>query len=187
MQVKSIKCVIVGDGAVGKTSLLISYTTNAFITDYIPTIFDNYSCNLIVDGKTYSIVLWDTAGQEDYSKLRSFSYPHTDVFIICYAINLKSSYDNIKDTWVPEITHYCPNVPFILVGTKSDLKVSDSVDKPNITYEQGMYLARDIGASDFFECSALTQKNLKAVFDQAVKTVIFDKKPNKKKNKCLIL
>eukprot|EP01084_Bolivina_argentea_P311107 538485_1 len=117
-----IKMVTVGDDGVGKTCLLIAYTTNAFPGEYIPTVFDNYSANVMVDGKPIMLSLWDTACAHYYDRLRPLSYPDTDVFMICYAVNDIESFNHIKSKWLPEIKKYCNEVPGIVAGCKANLK-----------------------------------------------------------------
>jgi len=197
MAMQNVKCVVVGDGAVGKTSLLISYTENRFPVDYVPTVFDNFTTGVEVDGKLINFALWDTAGQEEYARLRALSYPETDVFLLCYSVIAPASFDNIKTKWFPEISHHCPGAKCILVGTKIDLRDDKATmealkgDKAP-TPEMGKKMAEDIGAEAYFECSALTQEGLKRVFEEAIRAVIGrpDKPtvPPKHKNpkKCLL-
>eukprot|EP00028_Trichosphaerium_sp_Am-I-7-wt_P000757 CAMPEP_0168522350 /NCGR_PEP_ID=MMETSP0405-20121227/9296_1 /TAXON_ID=498012 /ORGANISM="Trichosphaerium sp, Strain Am-I-7 wt" /LENGTH=190 /DNA_ID=CAMNT_0008543937 /DNA_START=258 /DNA_END=830 /DNA_ORIENTATION=+ len=189
---QTIKCVAVGDGAVGKTCLLISYTTNAFCGQYTPTVFDNYSANVMVDNTPINLGLWDTAGQEDYDRLRPLSYPQTDVFLACFSIISPSSFNNIREKWIPELSLHCPKVPVVLVGTKLDLRDNEEVKgmlakkkQAPITYEQGLSLLKEIGGTKYIECSALTLQGIKHVFDEAVRAVISPKKTNK--NNCIIL
>eukprot|EP01090_Pellita_catalonica_P018752 TRINITY_DN6156_c0_g1_i1.p1 TRINITY_DN6156_c0_g1~~TRINITY_DN6156_c0_g1_i1.p1 ORF type:complete len:750 (+),score=175.71 TRINITY_DN6156_c0_g1_i1:2062-4311(+) len=179
MAMQAIKTVVVGDGAVGKSCMLISYTTNAFPGEYVPTVFDNYSANIMVDGKAINLGLWDTAGQEDYDRLRPLSYAQTDVFLVCYSVVSPTSYENVATKWVPEIRHHCPQTPILLVGNKLDLRDDEDMierlasrGQKVLTYEDGVALCKKIGASGFVENSALTQKNLKSVFDEAIRIVL---------------
>lgn len=167
---QSIKCVVCGDGAVGKTCMLISYTTNSFPSEYIPTVFDNYQTSVMVDGKPVSLGLWDTAGQEDYDRLRPLSYPQTDIFLICFAVNSKASFENVKNKWYPEIQHYAPGTVFILVGTKSDMREGSGGNA--VSPSQAAALAQELKAAKYVECSAKTQTGLKQVFDDAIRCVL---------------
>ncbi|KAF3319796.1 Rac-like GTP-binding protein 2 [Carex littledalei] len=174
---KFIKCVTVGDGAVGKTCMLICYTCNKFPTDYIPTVFDNFSANVSVDGNIVNLGLWDTAGQEDYSRLRPLSYRGADVFILAFSLISRPSYENVLKKWMPELRRFSPNVPVVLVGTKLDLREDRAylADHPNasvITTAQGEELRKQIGAVAYIECSSKTQQSIKAVFDTAIKVVL---------------
>ncbi|XP_075243613.1 rho-related protein rac1B-like isoform X2 [Convolutriloba macropyga] len=188
---QKVKCVIIGDGEVGKTSMLISYAENKFPGEYVPTIFDTYHAQVNVHGSPVSLSLWDTAGQDDYDRLRPLSYPNTDIFLICFSLIRKATIENVFGKWVPEVQHYCPGVPSILVGTKLDLREQE-LEK--ISTSEGESAHKKISnCKKYLECSALTQAGLKEVFDEAIRVVLYpdEKKTGKGKGKggksCVVL
>lgn len=115
----------------------------------------------------------DSTGQEDYDRLRPLSYPQTDVFLVCFSVTSPASFENVKEKWFPEVHHHCPGVPCLIVGTQVDLRDDPSVTEKlakqkqrPVTHDAGDKLARELGAVKYVECSALTQKGLKNVFDE---------------------
>lgn len=171
----SVKCVLVGDGAVGKTSLVVSYTTNGYPTEYVPTAFDNYSVVVTVDNQPVRLQLCDTAGQDDFDSLRPLCYPNTAVFLLCFSVVCPTSFHNASQKWLPELRRHCPDAPFVLVGTQCDLRSDVKVlielarygEQP-VPEQTAKHAAHRLGALAYVECSALTQKNLKQVFDTAI-------------------
>jgi small GTP-binding protein len=122
---KTLKLVVIGDGAVGKTCLLVVYAKGNFPTEYVPTVFENYKCKVTANNIEYSVQLWDTAGQEELVNVRQLSYPNTDVFLVCFSVGDRTSYDNVASKWVEEIRQYSKNPALLLVGTKADLRETD--------------------------------------------------------------
>ena len=133
--------------------------------DMLFQVFDNYAVHVNIADTAYTIGLFDTAGQEDYDRIRPLSYPETDIFLVCFSVVRPSSYYNAKDKWIPEIRHHMPNCQFIVVGTQMDLRADEktliqlkkNMEVP-VTKEQGERLAREEkGGVKYLECSAFTQ------------------------------
>ncbi|KAM4571641.1 transforming protein RhoA-like isoform 1-T1 [Fundulus diaphanus] len=116
------KLVIVGDSSCGMTSLLTFFKKDV---DYVPTVIPTSVVDIEVDGKQVPLVLWDTSGQQDYPQLRPLSYQDTDVILMCFSVDSLDSFENISEKWSPEVKHFCPNVPIILVGLNKDLRNDD--------------------------------------------------------------
>jgi small GTP-binding protein len=156
---------------------------------YEPTVFDNYSASLMVDGTPLTLSLWDTAGQEDYDRLRPLSYAQTDCFLLCFSLINQASLNNLTSKWLPELRVNAPYAKIVLVGTKSDLahdgaraRVEDALNsrgRQMASETEAEELAARLGTT-YVRCSALTQMNLKLVFDTAVRKVLAPPEPPRK-------
>ena len=180
---RNVKTVVVGDGANGKTCMLVSYTTNTFPKDYIPTVFDNYAATVMVDGVPINLALWDTAGQGDYDRLRPLSYSQTDVFLITFSLTNRTSFENVKSKWSYEIKQFDACAPIILVGTKLDMR-DTAPPGTTVSYQEGETLKHMINAHHYIECSALTQQNLKHLFDQTIRVALQQQKTKSPPSHC---
>jgi len=192
----NIKVVVVGDGAVGKTCLILSYTTNSFPDNVLPTVFDNYSFDMMVDNKYARLGIWDTAGQSDFDRLRPMSYRDTDIFLVCFSVASPTSLSNVNEKWAIEVKHYGPDVPLVLCGTQADLRNDDKTIKAlkgqnqqPVTREQGEAMSKAIGATSYVECSAITMTNVKEVFDACARAAIkrMEERAGGKKGCCVVL
>jgi len=193
----SKKLVVVGDGGCGKTCLLISYSSGHFPEKYVPTVFENYITYKThrASGKMVELALWDTAGQEEYDRLRPLSYPETDVIFVCFAIDSPHSLENVMDKWYPEVVHFCPNTPIILIGLKTDLRHNKNATEllktqgmTPVTPSQGQSVANKMQAR-YMECSSKAGTGVEDVFDMAISMAIGDVQTKKKPKKkgCIIV
>ncbi|XP_053557725.1 rho-related GTP-binding protein RhoF [Bombina bombina] len=171
---KEVKIVIVGDGGCGKTSLLMVYAKGSFPEHYAPSVFEKYSTTSTIGNKEVFLHLYDTAGQEDYDRLRPLSYQDVNLVLICFDVTNPTSFDNVLIKWYPEVHHFCRGVPIVLIGCKTDLRMDKerlrrlktSQQEP-ITYTQAETICRDIQAEDYLECSAKFRENVENVFREA--------------------
>ncbi|KAI9640419.1 Rho GTPase [Ciborinia camelliae] len=192
-----------------------------FPTVYEPTVFENYvhgmslilyssysfypplitsagswltparNLDIFVDGTHIELSLWDTAGQEEFDRLRSLSYDDTHAIMLCFSVDSKDSLENVESKWVGEIAENCQGVKLVLVALKCDLREQGADDeaaegteggeqrekKPMIDYNQGLEVARRIGALRYLECSAMRNRGVNEAFTEAAR-VALSVKPN---------
>jgi len=182
---KRVKIALIGDGNVGKTSICFRLVNNEFNPVYIPTVFESKPHLMNAEGAEYNLVIYDTAGQEDYTEIRrSIVYPlDIDVFLVCYSIDDNRSYENVKENWAKELKENAPNKPIILVATKGDLRKTKDTSKLKSNMD-GCEMQHDIGAQGYFECSAKDPTN-KVIINKIFKFAIscfMDESRNKNNN-----
>lgn len=192
------KIVVIGDGACGKTCLLQTFREGRFPIDshYIPTVFSE--CIVDMDYGTppreISLELWDTAGQEDFDRLRLMSYPDADIVFICFSVDSPDSLLNVLDKWLPEVRENTPiYTKRMLVGLKTDLRTDqETIDyleriynRMPLTYDEGKRVASKLHM-EYVECSAKLNRNVRHVFETALDLVVTDqdlKHPRGRRNK----
>ncbi|XP_071080632.1 cell division control protein 42 homolog [Haliotis cracherodii] len=167
---KVVYCAIMGDEMVGKTSISESYAKKSFKENYEATVFDNYVVPLHVAGKEFVISMFDTAGKKHFESLRMFSYKESEVLLLCFSTCDRKTFHTVNDLWMPELKRHSKQHkqkrPVILVGTKIDLRVGN--ERIGVSTDEGVQLAKDIGADCYVECSANDHKGLKEVFQHVV-------------------
>ncbi|CAL5984557.1 Rac/Rho-like_protein [Hexamita inflata] len=159
------KFVVVGDDGVGKTCFQIVFNSKMFPNDYIPTVFESYAYTVNKQSKTIQFSLWDTVGDQNYDILRQLSYPGADVFLMCYAIDNKASFDRLITKYLPEVRKHCPTIPYIFVGLKEDLRnlsqsVVSDIDVENIIQQEN--------PQAHIVCSALNNFNITLVINTLI-------------------
>ncbi|NWX96090.1 RHBT1 protein, partial [Nothoprocta ornata] len=201
--VETIKCVVVGDNAVGKTRLICARACNTTLTQYqllathVPTVWaiDQYRvCQEVlersrdvVDEVSVSLRLWDTFG--DHHKDRRFAYGRSDVVVLCFSIANPNSLNHVKTMWYQEIKHFCPRTPVILVGCQLDLRYADleAVNRARrplarpikrgdiLPPERGREVAKELGIP-YYESSVFDQFGIKDVFDNAIRAALISRR-----------
>ncbi|KAF9584518.1 GTP-binding protein Rho1 [Lunasporangiospora selenospora] len=182
------KLVVVGDGACGKTCMLIVHSKGIFPKKYVPTVFENYTMVAQYGKSQVELSLWDTAGQEDYDRLRPLSYPESNVVLMCYSVDSMSSLDNLTEKWYPELTHFLEHAPKIVVGLKIDLRDEASEEEKGqyVSYERGAQVAASLHCK-YYECSAKSGKGLQEVFQGALKAAMQSNFSKMRKRACAFM
>ena len=153
-----IKLVILGDVGVGKTCLLITYTTNNFLDKYSPTIFEEYLADVYVSNKPLTLNFWDFGGEIENLgiKLKNLSWTKKNIVLLCFSIVDPNSFQNVREKWFPQLKHHCPTAKVILVGTKKDLRDDYSIldilrrnDQKPVTQDQAIALKKSINAVNY--------------------------------------
>jgi len=176
-----VKIGVMGDGTVGKTSFLLSYITHGFVTDYTPTVFDNFSAIEEIGDDVVNVILWDLAGQDEYSAVRNTCCKDCryDVLLVCFSTVLRDSFDNIKHKWLPEIRRFNTDLPpIILVGTKTDLR--ESGNEAHITAKMGERLAKELKMHSYLECSAKEPDTVGKIIRDAISILLDQDKKYRK-------
>ena len=169
MSIQEVKIVAVGDGGVGKRSLLLVLNNKPFPERYRPAIFENYTQNVSIDNVPYKFHIWDTSGGGEYDRLRPLSYNGANVIFLCFSLDSKSSFLNLTEKWIGEVRHYCIDAKIILIGTKSDLRMDGN--QYHVTDQEANQFLTEQNFFAFIPCSAKTGEGINEIFPAVIKAL----------------
>ncbi|XP_015683924.1 rho-related GTP-binding protein RhoH [Protobothrops mucrosquamatus] len=178
----SVKCVLVGDAAVGKTALLLRFISETFPDAYRPTVYENTGVDVFLDGSQISLGLWDTAGSDSFKSIRPLSYQQADVVLMCYSVANHGSFHSLRNKWVTEIRTHLPRIPILVVATQIDQRDTGPHSATCISPVHGKQLAKDLRAKGYVECSSLANRGIQKVFECAVRTAVNQAKKRSRRN-----
>jgi len=191
--------VVMGAGAVGKSALVVRFTTDTFVEDYDPTLEDNYRKEVNVDGEDTTLDILDTAGQEEFQSMHDRWVRPANGIVLVYSITNKDTFEEVKGLRkkiqrIKETVREMAGdeklqsfIPLILVGNKCDL-----VDEREVLKTEAMQLAENEWKVPFFETSAKTNINVESCFHQLIREIKKSKNDNhsngpKQKSACCLI
>ncbi|MHA1349143.1 MAG: Rab family GTPase, partial [Candidatus Odinarchaeia archaeon] len=158
------KVIVIGDGFVGKTSLILRFTHNMFNEEYKKTLGTDFAIkNFKVDDSSVKLQIWDLGGQEIFKDLRRVFYPGSKGALIVYDVTDRKSFENVRN-WYNDIRSVAKNIPIILVANKIDLP-------REVSREEGINLAKSLKVS-YIETSAKTNEYVEDAFKQIARLSI---------------
>ncbi|KAI8365197.1 ras-like protein family, member Ab [Radiomyces spectabilis] len=189
-----VKAVVIGDGGCGKTSLLRRWTDDQFTSESPISLFITYMKHIEIDGFRLDLTLQDTSGQGVYDRMRPLIYPDTDVILICFAVDLPDSLHNAYEKWLYEILQHCPNVPYVLVACKADLRNDkrtlddlQQISRKPVTRQEGMLMAREMKAAAYIETSSKDNTGMQQPLDIVCRLALARRRPYQTKKCCYLL
>ena len=186
------KIILLGDSYTGKSSILknISEYSEDYITEQIGA--NKFEIKTCIDQVGLRLIVWDGVVSGYKTDYRSIVYKDTDMVIICYSVDSNLTFSNVEKKWIPELNEYCPNIPYILLANKIDLRQNKTVmerlkswDEHLITKDEGICIAQRTCCRSFLECSGTSKTGLDDLVKLTVETITH--KYKKKSKECTIL
>ena len=196
--VENVRCTLIGDERVGKTSILLSYQADTYPSEYVKTEFDSYSKRTKYKDLSINLLLYDVGGQADLESFEKLDRLQTDVFLLCFSVDDRTSFENVSTKWL-EMVKRCwlspedgqakksnrmsesdlMNPIVLLVGCKTDrktdksviMKHSELVARPLVTSKEAVTLSKSIEAYKYMECSSRNGTGVVQIFTQVIKAV----------------